>query len=42
MMTEEDFEDQLSDDELQEARRWVEDIGVGSDGGTLRLSWWRT
>lgn len=37
MLTEEDFEDHLSDDELQEARRWVEDIGIGSDGAYIEV-----
>ena len=38
MMTEEDFEDHLSDDELQEARQWVEDIHTRSDGAHIESS----
>lgn len=35
MMAEEGFEDHLTDDELQEACQWSEDVGIGSDGAYI-------
>ena len=36
-MSGEDFENRLTDDELQEARQWTEDIGIGSDGACIEV-----
>jgi hypothetical protein len=37
-MLRDDDENMLTDDELEEARQWAEEIGIGSDGAYIEVN----